>query len=208
MDQEQHPAARWLMHMVKMVGATVICAAFVVMLMIATAEQQVVSRMTAQGLSGDYDQALLMHDLIPNDRTAWTVQDDKVISAFSGMDGLQAYVGNLVYVSPPLLQLLTTFVSGLFGALMVTLVLIVYPSNQIMTTADARPVTRTFLGGLIALCVYIVLLGGTAVLGSGSSHEGAGSNYMAFAGIGILAGMFSDRVAGWLSNRADEFFKQ
>jgi hypothetical protein len=31
---------------------------------------------------------------------------------------------------------------------------------------------------------------------------------MAFCGIGILAGMFSHRVAGWLSSRLDEFFKK
>ena len=31
---------------------------------------------------------------------------------------------------------------------------------------------------------------------------------MAFTGIGILAGMFSDRVTGWLSKQADSFFRQ
>jgi hypothetical protein len=139
-------------------------------------------------------------------------QDDKtLIYVFGDLDAAANILpgGGMVANFPPtLLQIVLTFVSGLFGALLVTLVLIVYPGNQIMTVADARPVTRTFLGGFIALCVYIVLLGGSAVLGSAASESGAGDNYMAFAGIGILAGMFSDRVAGWLSKRADEFFKQ
>jgi hypothetical protein len=139
-------------------------------------------------------------------------QDDKaLIYVFGDLDAAAGILpgGGMVANFPPtLLQIVLTFVSGLFGALLVTLVLIVYPGNQIMTVADARPVTRTFLGGFIALCVYIVLLGGSAVLGSAASESGAGDNYMAFAGIGILAGMFSDRVAGWLSKRADEFFKQ
>jgi hypothetical protein len=138
-------------------------------------------------------------------------EDSDLSNVFSDMDAIADMIpgGNFVANFPPtLMQIILTFVSGLFGALLVTLVLIVYPSNQIMTVADARPVTRTFLGGFIALCVYIVLLGGSAVLGSAAAQSGAGDNYMAFAGIGILAGMFSDRVAGWLSRRADEFFKQ
>lgn len=143
-----------------------------------------------------------------------TFSDDqqKAVRSFSDMDVLlQPWVlfGNdLVQFPPPLLQILLTFISGLFGALLVTMILIVYPNNLIVTSGDARPVTRTILGGFIAVCVYIVLLSGTAVIGSGNSGNGAGTNYMAFCGIGILAGMFSDRVAGWLSKRADEFFKQ
>jgi hypothetical protein len=137
--------------------------------------------------------------------------DSDLSNVFSDMDAIANMIPGANFVAnfpPTLMQIILTFVSGLFGALLVTLVLIVYPGNQIMTVADARPVTRTFLGGFIALCVYIVLLGGSAVLGSAASQSGAGDNYMAFAGIGILAGMFSDRVAGWLSKRADEFFKQ
>jgi hypothetical protein len=141
-----------------------------------------------------------------------TVDQQKAVSSFGDMDVLlQPWVlsGNaLVQFPPPLLQFLLTYVSGLFGALLITLILIVYPSNLVTKAADARPVTRTFLGGFIALSVYIVLLSGTALLGSANSGTGAGTNYMAFCGIGILAGMFSDRVAGWLSKQADQFFKQ
>lgn len=113
----------------------------------------------------------------------------------------------LVKFPPPLLQILLTFVSGLFGALLVTLILIVYPSNKISNATKARSGARTFLGGCIAICVYVVILSGTAVLGSGNTSSGAGTNYMAFCGIGVIAGMFSDRVAGWLSKQADSFFK-
>lgn len=212
MEQEHRTASsiQLMTHVLKVLGAMIIGVVFVTMLMVATAQQQVVTQMAAQGLSPDYDSALMLREEAgAKPENALTDDDLKVMRAFSGMDTMVGSgLGSLVYLSPPLLQLLLTFVSGLLGALLVTLILIVYPSNQILSEADARPVTRTFLGGLVALCVYVVLLGGTAVLGSGNSAHAAGNNYMAFVGIGILAGMFSDRVAGWLSTRADQFFKQ
>jgi hypothetical protein len=146
------------------------------------------------------------------DKQALSDDERKAERSFGDMDVLlQPWVFGgywLVQFPPALLQFLLTFVSGLFGALLVTLILIVYPNQRIANASIARAVPRTFLGGCIAMCVYIVLLSGTAVLGSGNSSSGAGTNYMAFCGIGILAGMFSDRVAGWLSKRADELFKQ
>jgi hypothetical protein len=141
-----------------------------------------------------------------------TPDQQKVLRSFGDMDVLLQpwMVGGSFFVQfpPALLQILLSFVSGLFGALLITLILIIYPKNTISETVDAHPAKRIVLGGMIALCVYVVLLSGTAVLGSGSSGEGAGTNYMAFAGIGILSGMFSDKVAGWLSKQADTLFKQ
>lgn len=105
-------------------------------------------------------------------------------------------VGDMLGLFPPaLLQILLTLFSGLFGAVLVTLVLIVYPHTDFNIMASKETWSRILLGGLVALCVYIVLLGGTAVVGAGSGLSGVGTNYMAFCGIGILAGMFSDRVA-------------
>lgn len=116
--------------------------------------------------------------------------------------------GVLVQFPPAMLQILLTFISGLFGALLLTLILLVYPRNVLDGGASSQTRARTLLGGLIALCVYIVILGSTAVLGSTSGLAAAGTNYMALCAIGILAGMFSDRVAGWLSEQADAFFKR
>ena len=139
-------------------------------------------------------------------------QQQKVSSSFSEMNVLFSnwlLVGGFLVLFPPaLLQILLTFFSGLFGAIVVTLVLLVYPKSKFNITASKETWARIFLGGLIALCVYIVLLGGTAVVGASSGLSGAGSNYMAFCGIGILAGMFSDRVAFWLSDRANSFFRR
>lgn len=139
-------------------------------------------------------------------------QQQKVSSSFSEMNVLFSnwlLVGGFFVLFPPaLLQIVLTFFSGLFGAIVVTLVLLVYPKSKFNITASKETWARIFLGGLIALCVYIVLLGGTAVVGASSGLSGAGSNYMAFCGIGILAGMFSDRVAFWLSDRANSFFRR
>jgi len=142
---------------------------------------------------------------------ALSPDEAKVNSSFSDMDVLFSnwmLIGGMLGLFPPaLLQILLTFFSGLFGAVLVTLVLIVYPHTDFNITASKETWSRILLGGLVALCVYIVLLGGTAVVGAGSGMSGAGTNYMAFCGIGILAGMFSDRVAFWLSARANTFFK-
>ncbi len=117
------------------------------------------------------------------------------------------YLGGdlLIDFPPALLQIILSFVSGTFGALLLTLVLIVYPNNRFTMASDGGYGARTLLGGLIALCVYVVLNGGSAVLGS--ANPSGGGNYMTFCAIAILAGMFSDRVASWLSARADAFFK-
>jgi hypothetical protein len=136
----------------------------------------------------------------------------KVSNSFSDMDVLLSSPlllgGFLVPLPPAMLQILLTFVSGIFGAILITFVLLVYPKGALKVTQTTKTWTRIMLGGMVALCVYIVLLGGTAILGTNTGIIAAGTNYMAFCGIGILAGMFSDRVAGWLSDRADSFFSR
>jgi len=112
--------------------------------------------------------------------------------------------GLLIDYPPALLQIILSFVSGTFGALLLTLVLIVYPNSGFSVATSGGYGARVLLGGLIALCVTVVLNGGSAVLGSNDPVQGT-ANSMAFCAIAILAGMFSDRVAAWLSARADSF---
>jgi hypothetical protein len=115
--------------------------------------------------------------------------------------------GALVQFPPPMMQILIAFFSGTFGALLVALVLIVYPNAELgLTKPGGNYGERVLLGGLIAVCVYIVLGGGTAVLGSTNAFADGTANYRAFSAIGVLAGMFSDRVAQWLSGRANVFY--
>lgn len=116
--------------------------------------------------------------------------------------------GGLLSEFPPtLMQIILAFVSGAFGALLITLVLIVYPQNQLTFTRGTGVEARVFLGALISLCVYIVLGGGASILGDNQAFDGGQANVMTFSAVGILAGMFSDRVAAWLSGRADMFFR-
>lgn len=114
--------------------------------------------------------------------------------------------GLFVPVPPSMIQILLSFFSGMFGALLITLVLVVYPQSALSAGQTTQHASRIFLGGLIAVCVFIVLSGGSAILGSQSSFSQAHANFMTFAAVGILAGMFSDRVALWLSSRANAFF--
>jgi hypothetical protein len=114
----------------------------------------------------------------------------------------------LVAMPPVMLQLLVAFASGLFGGLLLTLILIVYPDNGFnFLRSDSGFGKRIFLGGLIAISVFIVLGSGTAVLGTANAFSDGSANYFALSAIGILAGMFSDRVARWLSKHADVFFE-
>lgn len=107
----------------------------------------------------------------------------------------------LVYVPPALMAIILAFASGLFGALLITLVIFVYPDNKFNFTKSASYGGRILLGGLIALGIFVLLFSGVAVLG-GSESNANSHNLMAYAAIGILSGMFSDQAAGWLSERS------
>jgi hypothetical protein len=138
-------------------------------------------------------------------------QTRKIADSFDATSKLRSswYLGGgfLIDFPPALLQIILSFASGIFGALLITLVLVVYPNTALTITAQSGYGARILLGGLIALCVYVVINGGSAVLGTASAVATGNNNYMAFCAIGILAGMFSDRVAGWLSESANTFFK-
>jgi hypothetical protein len=128
------------------------------------------------------------------------------LAAFT--DGRLAGAGLFGAFPPAVVHILLAFVSGLFGALLVTLVLVVYPGNKLTLATGGGYEARIFLGGLISICVFVVLGGGTAVLGTSGGFGDGEANFLAFCAIGILAGMFSDRVAQWLSGRADAFFSR
>jgi hypothetical protein len=108
---------------------------------------------------------------------------------------------DLVYVPPALMAILLAFVSGAFGALLITLILHVYPDNAFKFTRSESYGARILLGGLIALGVFVLLFSGVAVLG-GAGAAGGSHNLMAYSAIGLLAGMFSDQAAAWLSDRS------
>jgi hypothetical protein len=137
-----------------------------------------------------------------------TADEAKAIASFRDADVLRGFFLTrwLVDFPPPVMQLLLAASAGAFGALLITLILLVYPKTDLKFSTSGGFWERIMLGGFIAVCVYIVLLGGTAVLGTASFDQG-GANYMTFCAISVLAGMFSDRVAHWLSSRADLFFK-
>jgi hypothetical protein len=107
----------------------------------------------------------------------------------------------LVYVPPALTGIILASVSGLFGALLITLILFVYPDNRYKFTRTKSYFGRILLGGLIALGVFVLMFSGVAVL-AGPNSSGSAQNLIAYSGIGILAGMFSDQAAGWLSDRS------
>ena len=114
--------------------------------------------------------------------------------------------GAFVSLPPSVMQIVVAFFAGAFGALLITLVLAVYPRSGLGLSGGASYYARILLGGLISVCVYVALAGGTAILGDSRPFESGQMNVMSFSTVGLLAGMFSDRVALWFSERADVFF--
>ncbi|WP_419254834.1 hypothetical protein ACN2C6_05205 [Caulobacter sp. ErkDOM-YI] len=137
----------------------------------------------------------------------WALQVGRKFGDFDLLRGSWMAAGGLFEGFPPAtLQILLAFMSGAFGALLIAQILIVYPENQLGLTKGEGFEARIGLGGMVAVCVYIILGSGAVLLGDASSLEGD-ANVMTFAGVGVLAGMFSDRVAAWLSERANFFFE-
>ncbi|HEX9964974.1 MAG TPA: hypothetical protein VGB04_08315 [Allosphingosinicella sp.] len=127
---------------------------------------------------------------------------------FSVLESLETpdwFPTNFVNYPPFIVHVLLTFFSGMFGALLITMVFVVYPSKLRERVSAKLYYKRVFLGGLVAVTVFIVLTGGASILG-GSEGSGNDPNVMSFTAIGLLAGMFSDRVADWLSARARTMF--
>lgn len=112
----------------------------------------------------------------------------------------------LVDLPPVMMQIILSSVSGLFGALLITLILAVYPNNSFQFATSDDYFKRLFLGGLIALCVFVIIGGGIAVVQTDSGVLQGNGNYLSLCAIGILAGMFSDRVALWISLRSSTVF--
>jgi hypothetical protein len=112
---------------------------------------------------------------------------------------------NFVNYPPFIVRVLLSFFSGTFGALLITMVFLVYPSKLRERVSAKLYYKRVFLGGLVALTVFIVLTGGASILGT-SEVATDDANVMSFTAIGLLAGMFSDTVADWLSARAKTMF--
>ena len=127
---------------------------------------------------------------------------------FAVLDSLDTprwFPTSLANYPPFIVHVLLSFFSGMFGALLVTMVFVVYPSKLRERVSAKLYYKRVFLGGLVAVTVFIVLTGGASILGTGDTGQVA-TNVMSFTAIGLLAGMFSDTVADWLSVRAKTMF--
>ncbi len=160
------------------------------------------------GLKRDADDIQDRLDLLQTERTAIDKQLEAaarsgdiiaVLKVFE--DSRWPLARQLVYVPPVLTGIILASVSGLFGALLITLILFVYPDNRFKFTRTKSYFGRILLGGLIALGVFVLMFSGVAVL-AGPNASGSAQNLIAYGGIGILAGMFSDQAAGWLSDRS------
>jgi ferritin-like protein len=162
----------------------------------------------AAGLKRDADDIQDRLDLLQAERN--TIDKQLETAARSGdiiavlkvfEDSPWPLAAQLVYVPPALTGIILASVSGLFGALLITLILFVYPDNRYKFTRTKSYYGRILLGGLIALGVFVLMFSGVAVL-AGPNASGSAQNLIAYGGIGILAGMFSDQAAGWLSDRS------
>ncbi|HYJ82602.1 MAG TPA: hypothetical protein VEW26_07165, partial [Allosphingosinicella sp.] len=160
------------------------------------------------GLKRDVDDIQDRLDLLQaqrndiNKQTEAAARSGDIIAVLSVFEDSQwPLAKQLVYVPPALTGIILATASGLFGALLITLILFVYPDNRYKFTRTKSYFGRILLGGLIALGVFVLMFSGVAVL-AGPNASGSAQNLIAYGGIGILAGMFSDQAAGWLSDRS------
>lgn len=109
---------------------------------------------------------------------------------------------------PVIMPFFLIFSSGFFGAILFQMILLVYPNSEIGLVPGTSYSLRVLLGGVIAMALFVVLASGSAILGSSEALFDGRGNIYALSSIGILAGMFSDRVAGWLSGSADSFLSR
>lgn len=114
------------------------------------------------------------------------------------------FFGWVFDVPPSILPLFMSFASGLFGSLLINLILVVYPDNNSNVRKGIEFLQHVFLGGLIAAAVFVVIGSGTAVLGFSSAGEGVG-NFLSFSALGLFSGMFSKQAAHWLDKQAKQF---
>lgn len=110
----------------------------------------------------------------------------------------------LVSAPPFLTQLLLVTVSGAFGAVLVLLIVLVYPDNEISLARGEGFFARIALGSIVAIAFYVILTSGVAVI-QGDPGIASDANVMAFALVGLLAGAFANKVARWLTNHSDSF---
>jgi hypothetical protein len=111
-------------------------------------------------------------------------------------------------VPPNIIDFPFVFISGLFGSILFQLIISVYPEKKFRDEKTSSFFSRTILGGAISVALFTVLASGIAVLGASEAFAGAERNILALASVGVLAGMFSNRAAGWLSSQANIFLRE
>ncbi len=139
------------------------------------------------------------------------IDPDQLIYMFSELTTISSILGGagpfITYASPFAIQFLLSYSAGALGALIITLIVVVYPGNASITAAGMHFYPRVAVGGLVAICIYLVLGAGSSLVNSGLGGVDADKmNVMGLAFISVLAGAFSDQVAAWLANRASIFF--
>ena len=167
---------------------------------------------TQQGTLAEQGAQLAAIDVLPTTSQNLTkIDPDRLVVMFSELDNIKRtlpFLGSpAMHASPFVLQFALALFAGGLGALLITLIVIVYPGTPNITVTTVNFYPRVVVGGLIAICVYLVLGTGSSFLNAGiSGIDASKMNISGMAFITILAGAFSDRAAGWMSRRADIFF--
>jgi hypothetical protein len=135
---------------------------------------------------------------------ALDVKAKRVRPAFLAKERLKELVGiSWIFDVPPIVMpIFLTFFSGMFGALLIHLILICYPENNYDFRRSADISQYVLLGGLIATAIYVALGAGASMLGFSDAGTYQPDNYLSFGAIGLFAGMFSNRAADWLSDQS------
>ncbi|MEO9601596.1 hypothetical protein [Parasphingorhabdus sp.] len=105
-------------------------------------------------------------------------------------------------IPPTVMPIILTLISGAFGAVLIHLILLCYPDNEYSIKQSRHMFQYVGLGALIATAIFVVLVAGNSVIGFSGQGMGEPDKYLTFSSIGLFSGMFSNRAADWLSDKA------
>ncbi|MES1156515.1 MAG: hypothetical protein ABUL73_01935 [Alphaproteobacteria bacterium] len=107
--------------------------------------------------------------------------------------------------------LVTTFFAGMFGSVLVLLVLLAYPNYAPLTFGGGKYFfLRMFTGGFVAVLVFVAVGSGASVAGLADlqsiAAQGGGIDPTKIALLGVFAGAFSEQIAGAVRGYVDTVF--
>lgn len=184
--------------------------------------QREIAALRTDRLSVEGDSSLIkqeIDELSVSPEFADAIRNDALNSVIQGtmveldmIDSNLIAISYLIYVPPLLCAVLLVAIAGALGSLISILFFKVYPgssSNHLVANRGVGEFNRVALGSMVSVAIFLAMGSTTLVLNPGSALSGGlGTNAVSLSFIGILGGVFSEKVATWLAGRVDGFLRE